>query len=74
MIVGYRDDMFFMLEDCLLKGTKCNLTPSTAPTLASTGEQLSRQDVIARQTTRGLTPKDHYIQPSDIEEEGARRK
>ena len=66
--------MFVMLEDCLIHGRKRMVNTPGAPTLASTGEQLSRQEVIARQTTSGLAPKDHHIPSDDVEQEGSRRK
>ena len=40
-------------------------------TLASTGEQLSREKVVARHCTRGESRKDHIIPD---EEEGSQRK
>ena len=73
-ILEYRDDMLVMLEDWLIAGTKCKVARSDAPSLASTGEQVPRQEVIARQQTRGLAPKEHHIPAGNVEQEGARRK
>ena len=66
--------MFLMLENCNNTNAKGKAEVSLAPTLASTGEQLTRQEVIDRQLTRGLKSKTHYVEPDDIEAEGSRRK
>ena len=48
--------------------------PVEAPTLASTGEQLSKEDIVNRQTTRGLKRKPHVIPEDTVEVEGSRCK
>lgn len=45
-----------------------------APTLASKGEQVTKQQVLDRHKTRGLSQKDHIIPSGSQEAEGSRRK
>ena len=45
-----------------------------APTLASKGKQVTKQQVLDRHKTRGLSQKDHIIPSGSQEAEGSRRK
>lgn len=69
----YRDKLFRALEHQIVEKTTPERCVSTAPTMASTGEQVSREVVIGRQKTRGLH-KEHHIPIEEVEVEGARRK
>lgn len=74
IFAGYRDQLFTKLETHLVANTKPSLSDRTVPTLASTGPQLTRDQIKARKTTRGLKRKPHHLPVQDLEEEGSRRK
>ena len=63
------------LEELVAKGEKMVVRADpTVKTLASTGEQLSREQVAARHSNRGIRRKDHIVPLGEIEEECFRRK
>lgn len=66
--------MFIELEQHITDGTKPALNDRSVPTLASSGLQLKKDEIRARQSSRGLKRKPHHIHEEDIEEEGARRR
>ena len=63
------------LQELVAKGDKMAVrTDPTVKILASTGEQLLREQVAARHSNRGIRRKDHIVPLEEIEEEGSRRK
>ena len=74
MFTEYRDNLFKGLEEQLNKTTKLLVLSPDVPTLASTGEQLTKEQVIARQTTRGIKRKPYIMPEEDQEVEGSRRR
>lgn len=75
LFLEYRHKLFLRLEDMLTNGKKCIVKEDgTIPTLASQGEQVTRELVKERHSTRGIKRKEHVIEEQDEEVEGARRK
>ena len=72
--LGYRDELFLSLEQKIIDNEKVHVEAPQTKTLASKGEQISKQDVINRHRTRGLDRKDHVIPQGSEEVEGSRRK
>ena len=57
-----------------MSAQKVVVTRPKAPTLASKGEQVAKEEVISRHKTRGLERKANIIEPDEQETEGSRRK
>lgn len=63
LLSAYRDRMFLQFESYLQSRTKpIPLEDIIPPTLASTGSQLTREEVISRQKSRpGVIRKPHHV-------------
>lgn len=72
-IVDYRDRLFMSLEEAITIGNPVNFELHNAPTLASKGEQATKEEVIQRQSSRGLKLKPQFVRTNDIVEEGKRK-
>ena len=62
------------LEKAISTKTVVECDDPVLPTLASTGPQIPREDIIRCQSSRGLKKKDHYVLLEQREIEGSRRK
>lgn len=67
--LDYRDELFRSLENCINSHTKPTPLPAEPPTLASTGEQITKAELEERQKSRpGITTKRHYVDDPTPEE------
>ena len=59
ILLGYRDELFLSLEQKIINNKKVHVEDPQTKTLASKGEQISKQGVINWRRTRRLDRKDH---------------